>query len=42
MVELLNENELGEIVGGKWYIINGVWYYVPDDEEENDNDFING
>lgn len=37
----LTKKEQNSVMGGKWYLINGEWYYYPDDEPENDNISIN-
>lgn len=38
---ILTKKEQNSIMGGNWYLINGIWYYYPDDEPENDNESIN-
>lgn len=42
-MDKLSKEEMGYILGGGWiYFSDGTKYYIPDDEEDEDNDVIFG
>lgn len=40
-MEILTKQELEKIMGGRWiYFSDGTKVYIPDDEDDDEDDFI--